>query len=108
LVEPEQVALDPEADAADQRLTLYLADLMHITAGCGMFEIDEEGKMVPSDIGAPMMRLHSDLMGSQIRNAEQYKEARRIALAQTIQAFDAYALGQLRPWQKGLQKSDLE
>ena len=105
---PEQVALDPEADAADQRLTLYLADLMHITAGCGMFDNDEEGKTVPSDIGAPLMRLHSDLMGSQIRTVADYKEARRNALAKTTEAFDTYALGLLRYHQKNVQKSDLE
>lgn len=106
--EPEQAAPDPEAAARNQRLTLYLADLMHITAGCGMFEVDEEGKTVPSDIGAPLMRLHSDLMGSQIRTVGDYKEARWTAIAQTIEAFDTYALGLLRHHQRNVQISDIE
>ncbi len=106
--EPEQVAPDPEVAARNQRLTLHISHLMRITAGCGMFEIDEEGKTVPSAIGAPLMRLHSDLMGSQIRTVADYKEARQNALAQTMEAFDTYALGLLRYHQKNIQESDLE
>ncbi len=106
--EPEQALPDPEADAREQRLTVNLSRMLRVTAGCGMFDVDEEYGLVPSDIGAPLMRLHSDLIGSQIRTIADYKEARRNALVQTTEAFDNYALNQLRRWQKNVQKSDLE
>jgi hypothetical protein len=106
--EPEQAAPDPEAVARSQRLTCHLSRILRVTASCGMFVVDEEYGLAPSDIGAPLIGLHSGLLGSQIRTAEQYKEARRNALAQTKEAFDAYAVEQLRPWKKNIQKSDLE
>lgn len=106
--EPERAVPDPEVAAMNQRLTLCLSHLIHIVAGCGMFQNDEEGKTVPSDIGAPLIRLHNDLRGSQIRTVADYKEARLNALAQTMEAFDTYALGLLRHHQRNVEKSGLE
>ena len=107
-IEPEQPAPDPEAVAENARLTLYLTSLILETPHSGLFEYDAEGKIVPSARGAPLTELYYALEGSRIKTADQYKEARRNALARTKEAFDDYALDKLRTWQNDLQNSDLE
>lgn len=100
--------LEQEPDEASQHLTLYLADLMRVTAKSSLFERDADGKTVLSPIGAPLSRLCNDVMGGQIQTAEHYKQARRDALIQTMDAMDDFAFEHLRHWQKNIQKSDLE
>lgn len=84
------------------------ADLMRVTAKSSLFELDADGKTVPSPIGAPLSRLCNDVMGGQIQTAEHYKQARRGAVLQTLEALDDFAFERLLQYQKNLQKSDLE
>jgi hypothetical protein len=106
--EQDQAPPDPEEVEIRLRVTHYFANMMNLVSCCGMFQNDADGNTVPSAIGAPLMALHHDLTGSNIRTADEYKEARRDALAQTMEAFDNYALERLSHWQKKVKKSDLE
>jgi len=74
----------------------------------GMFDNTEDGILFPTPVSEPIIEILGELNFSQIRDVVEFKARRDVAVQKMLDALNDRAFQCLRPWNYGLQKSDLE
>lgn len=85
-----------------------LLDNFSIAKFSGMFDNGKEGRLFPTPLSKPLIELLDQLKFSQIRDVTEFKACREETVQKMLEALNDYAFKCLRPWNYGLQKSDLE
>jgi len=106
---------DPEKEAKELALKkrvmdAYMAAIHDKSAArhSGLFELDENDRLAPSRLGQPIQELYSDLSGSKIRSADEYRVRQRECINRLVAALQDHAFEHIQIWDRSLQKSDLE
>ena len=105
--DPEKEAEDLEAQQKILNTYLALIDNQTTARHSGLFEFDEDKRLVPTRLGKPLQELYSDLSWSKIRSAHEYRVRRQECINQLLDALEDYAFDRIQIWDRSLQKSDL-
>jgi hypothetical protein len=112
---PTKPEEDPEKAANDLALQQSIMETYLVAIGnqasarrSGLFELDENGRLIASGIGKPIATLFSDLDNSKIRSAGEYRVRLQECISLFAEAMKDHAFERIQIWNRSLQKSDLD
>ncbi len=112
---PTKSEEDPEKAANDLALQQSIMETYLVAIGnqasarrSGLFELDENDRLIASGIGKPIATLFSDLDNSKIRSAGEYRVRLQECISLFAEAMKDHAFERIQIWNRSLQKSDLD
>jgi hypothetical protein len=87
---------------------IVLIDNQATARHSGLFELDDNDRLIASGVGKPIETLFSDLDNSKIRSAGEYRVRLQECISLFTEAMKDHAFERIQIWNRSLQKSDLE
>lgn len=87
---------------------IVLIDNQATARHSGLFELDDNDRLIASGVGKPIETLFSDLDNSKIRSAGEYRVRLQECISLFTEAMKDHAFERIQIWDRSLQKSDLE
>jgi hypothetical protein len=106
--DPEKAAKDLALEQSLMETFLVAIDNQATARHSGLFELDENDRLIASRVGKPIETLFYDLDSSKIRSAGEYRVRLQECISLFTEAMLDHAFERIQIWNRSLQKSDLE
>ncbi len=106
--DPDKAAKDLALKQSIMDTYLVAIDNQATARHSGLFELDENDRLIASRVGKPIETLFCDLDSSKIRSAGEYRVRLQECISLFTEAMQDHAFERIQIWNRSLQKSDLE